>query len=375
MKVGVPREIKDQESRVALTPEGARDLVDAGHEVLVESEAGQASSFPNDDYVQAGATLIPDAADVWGDADLIVKVKEPLESEFRYMRAGLTLFTYLHLAANLNLAHALTGVEMTALGYETVELRSGYLPLLAPMSEIAGRQATQIAAHYLEAPAGGKGKLLGGIPGVAPAEVVILGAGNVGRQSARVAVGAGARVTIMDLRLDRLRSILELLPEGSIATSIAAPGAVAKAVERADVVIGATHSAGSRTPQLVTREMVRSMAPLSVIVDVAVDQGGTAETIHATTHSDPVYIEEGVIHYGVANMPGAVPNTATYALCNATLPYILELANYGVAEAAERDAALERGINVFGGKMTNAAAASAVGLESVSLAEAGISLN
>lgn len=367
MRIGVPKEIKDNEYRVAVTPSGVSDLVAAGHNVRVEQGAGEGSGFRDEDYRGAGAEVERSAEAVWVFADLVVKVKEPLSPEFAFFRPGLTLLAYLHLAANPELARQLVAHGTTAIGYETVELRSGVLPLLAPMSEIAGRLAIQVAAHYLEQPAGAAGKLLGGVPGVRPCEVVILGVGNVGRQAARLAVGMGARVSALDLRLDRLSGLLASLPEGTLATETATPGAVAKAVASADVVVGAAHRAGGRTPQLVTREMVSQMQRGAVVVDVAVDQGGTFATTRPTTHSDPVYEVDGVIHYAVANMPGAVPHTATHALCNATLPYVLSIANLGLVGALARDPALAQGVNIFEGQLVNASIADATGLASVSL--------
>jgi len=363
MRIGVPREIKDHEFRVALTPAGAHELSSAGHEVLVESGAGTGSRLDDDVYRSVGARIVPRAEDVWADAEMILKVKEPLESEYGFLRPGLVLFTFLHLAGMPELTEALCSAGVTALGYETVELPDGGLPLLAPMSEIAGRLAAQTAAHYLEEPAGGSGRLFGGIAGVPPARVAVLGIGSAGRQAAAVAAALGGSVTGFDRRVDRLRDLLEHRYVGSIVTAVAAPSVVAKAVMESDVVIGAVLRPGERAPCVVTREMVRNMPDRSVIVDISVDQGGCVETTHPTTHTDPVYYEEGVLHYAVANMPGAVPHTSTHALCNATLPYILSVANDGVEEAARRDRSLAKGFNVFKGSLVSRAVAESLELE------------
>lgn len=366
--VGVPTEVKASEGRVAMTPDGVRELERAGIDVLVQAGAGVNSSISDAEYVAAGATIVPTAADAWG-ADMVVKVKEPYASEFPYLRADLTLFTYLHLAAYPDVANALLAAGTTAIAYETVQLASGTLPLLAPMSEVAGRLAPQMGAHFLERHNGGRGVLLGGAPGVRPAKVVVLGAGNVGWNSAWIAAGMEAEVVLLDRNLDRLRYV-DQIHRGRIITIASNRGSVERAVAEADLVIGAVLVAGARAPVVVTDDMVRTMKPGAVIVDVAVDQGGCIETIHETTHSDPVYELHGVIHYAVGNMPGAVPHTSTYALTNATLPYQIEVAIHGVAAAVERDKALTLGVNCVGGSVTLAPVAEALGLPAVSLATA-----
>ncbi len=366
--VGVPTEVKASEGRVAMTPDGVRELERAGIDVLVQAGAGVNSSISDAEYLAAGATIVPTAADAWG-ADMVVKVKEPYASEFPYLRADLTLFTYLHLAAYPDVANALLAAGTTAIAYETVQLASGTLPLLAPMSEVAGRLAPQMGAHFLERHNGGRGVLLGGAPGVRPAKVVVLGAGNVGWNSAWIAAGMEAEVVLLDRNLDRLRYV-DQIHRGRIITIASNRGSVERAVAEADLVIGAVLVAGARAPIVVTDDMVRTMRPGAVIVDVAVDQGGCIETIHETTHSDPVYELHGVIHYAVGNMPGAVPHTSTYALTNATLPYQIEVAIHGVAAAVERDKALTLGVNCVGGSVTLAPVAEALGLPAVSLATA-----
>ena len=357
MIVGVPKEIKDNEYRVSMTPEGVFQLGQAGHVVLVEREAGAGSRFADAEYSRAGAELT-DAAEVWGRADMIVKVKEPLPAEYPYLRPKLLLFTYLHLAAEEALTRALLERQVTGVAYETVELANGTLPLLTPMSEVAGRMAVQIGAHYLERHEGGRGKLLGGIPGVRPGNVVIIGGGVVGTNAAKMALGLGAGVTLMDINLDRLRTLSDLL-HGNFVTWASNPPNVARAVRRADLVIGAVLVKGGKAPMLVTREMVSAMKPGSVIVDVAVDQGGCIETTHPTSHSDPIFFVDGVLHYGVANMPGAVPRTSTRGLANATLPYILKLAKQGFVRAVTTDQALALGVNTFKGYLTYPAVAEA----------------
>jgi alanine dehydrogenase len=357
--VGVPAETKTGENRVAITPDGVRELVAHGHRVLVEQGAGDGSSIGDDEYKTAGAESVSaDAA--WG-AELVVKVKEPQPGEFGRLRPDLVLFTYLHLAAYPGVAGALLQAGTTALAYETVQVESGALPLLAPMSEVAGRMATQVGAHYLERTAGGRGVLLGGAPGVRPARVVVIGAGNVGWNSAWIAQGMEAEVLLLDTNLDRLRFV-DQIHRGRIMTLASNRGAVERAVAEADLVIGAVLVAGGRAPTVVTEEMVRGMKPGAVIVDVDVDQGGCIETTRETTHADPVYELHGVIHYAVGNVPAAVPHTSTYALTNATLPYVLEVAEWGVAGAIGRDPALRGGLNTIGGAVTNEAVAEAVGL-------------
>jgi alanine dehydrogenase len=357
--VGVPAEIKTAEDRVAITPDGVRELIAHGHQVRVERGAGDGSSIGDTDFSAAGAQ-ITSVDDAWG-ADLVVKVKEPQPSEFSHLRRGLLLFTYLHLAAYGDVAAALLDAGTTALGYETVQHVDGTLPLLAPMSEVAGRMAVQVGAHYLERPNGGRGVLLGGAPGVRPARVVVLGAGNVGWNSAWIAQGMESEVVLLDKNLDRLRWV-DQIHRGRIMTLASNRGAVERMIPEADLLIGAVLVAGGRAPVVVTADMVRSMKPGSVIVDVAVDQGGCIETTQETTHTDPVYERFGVIHYGVGNMPGAVPHTSTYALTNATLPYVVDLASGGVA-AARDDPALRGGLTTLMGKVVNPAVAVALGVE------------
>jgi alanine dehydrogenase len=329
-----------------------REFERAGIDVFIETGAGAGASFSDDDYVAAGATIVPTAADAWAQ-QLVVKVKEPKAEEFGFLRPDLTLFTYLHLAAYPEVAKALIASKCTSIAYETVQLPGGALPLLAPMSEVAGRLAPQMGAHYLERHNGGRGVLMGGAPGVQPAKVVVLGAGNVGWNSAWIAAGMEAEVVLFDKNLDRLRWV-DQINKGRIVTLASNRGAIERNVADADLVIGAVLVAGGRAPVVVTDDMVRTMKPGAVIVDVAIDQGGCIETIHETTHTDPVYELHGVLHYGVGNMPGAVPHTSTYALTNATLPYQLELALHGAAAAAQRDSALALGFNTVGGAVTNA---------------------
>lgn len=358
MIVGVPAEVKTAENRVAITPDGVRELAAHGHTVLVEKAAGEGSSIEDGDFARSGAELV-DRAAAW-QADLVVKVKEPQANEFGYLRPDLVLFTFLHLAAYPEVAEALLAAGTTSLAYETVQLPDGSLPLLAPMSEVAGRMATQVGAHYLERNNGGRGVLLGGAPGVRPARVVVLGAGNVGWNAAWIAQGMEAEVLLLDKNLDRLRWV-DQIHKGRIMTLASNRGAIERAVARADLVIGAVLVAGGRAPVVVTEDMVAGMKPGSVIVDVAVDQGGCVATTHETTHTAPVYVDHGVLHYAVGNMPGAVPHTSTYALTNATLPYIVEVANQGPL-AASRDPALRRGLSTIAGEVTNAAVAEALGV-------------
>lgn len=359
LTVGVPREIKREEHRVAITPDGVRELLHAGATVLIEREAGIDSSIPDDDYIRAGATIIATAAEVWERSELICKVKEPLESEFAYFRPGLVLFTYLHLAAYPKVAEALITNGVTAIAYETVQLADGSLPLLAPMSEVAGRMSVQIGAHFLERHNGGRGVLLGGAPGVRPARVVVLGAGNVGWNAAWMAAGLEAEVDLLDKNIDRLRHV-DQIQMGRITTITSNRGAVERSVAEADLVIGAVLVPGGRAPTVVSEDMIRSMKPGAVVIDIAIDQGGCIETSHETTHSDPTFIKHGVVHYAVGNMPGAVPHTSTLALTNATLPYLADLARFGAAEAVHRDAALAMGLNIAAGSVTNAAVAEAL---------------
>ncbi|MGB9605697.1 MAG: alanine dehydrogenase, partial [Bryobacteraceae bacterium] len=332
MIIGVPKEIKDHETRVGLVPSGVAALREAGHRVIVQRSAGEGSSIPDEQYAEAGAELVPDAAEVWKRADLVVKVKEPQPAEYDYLRPGLVLFTYLHLAPLPELTERLLERRVNAIAYETVREPDGSLPLLTPMSEVAGRLAVQIGAVYLEAPNGGRGVLLGGVPGVAPAEVVILGGGVVGNNAARIAFGMGARVTIIDKNLNRLRQLDDLF--GSQVVTLASNAwTVREAVRRADLVIGAVLIPGAAAPKLVRREMIAGMKKGAVVVDVSIDQGGCLETSRPTTHTDPVYWVDGVLHYCVSNMPAAVPHTSTFALTNATFPYLFELANKGLEQA------------------------------------------
>ncbi|HNP81269.1 MAG TPA: alanine dehydrogenase [Nitrospira sp.] len=361
MIIGVPKEIKDYEYRVSLTPDGARVLLQAGHRVVVEPSAGQGSGFSDDAYRQAGVQVAGSKAEVFQQADLIVKVKEPQLSECALFRPGQVLFTYLHLASLPDLTKALVAADITAIAYETVEARDHSLPMLRPMSEIAGRLAVQIGAHYLGTVQGGRGLLLAGVPGVPPAHVVVLGAGVVGTSAVRIAVGMGARVTVINLDLDRLR-FLDDLYGGRIATCAATESAIERAVVEADLVIGAVLVPGARAPKVVSRALVKKMKPGSVIVDVAVDQGGCCETTRPTTHSDPVYVVDGVLHYCVTNMPGIVPHTSTLALTNTTLPYIVRLASEGVEKAIRSDPGLAKGVNVMNGRITCQGVADAHGL-------------
>ncbi|MBV8562383.1 MAG: alanine dehydrogenase [Actinobacteria bacterium] len=361
MRVGVAKEIKTDEYRVALTPAGARELVQRGHEVLVETTAGEGSAFSDADYEQVGARIVS-VEEAWAGSDLLLKVKEPIEPEYGRLREGLVLFTYLHIAADEPLTRALVESGIQAVAYETVETDDRRLPLLAPMSEIAGRLAPQAAAHFLEKPLGGRGVLLAGTPGVAPGHVVVLGGGIVGYNAAIVALGLGAHVTILERSVDRMRHLDEIL-SGRVTLLMSSAHQIDESIASADVVIGAVLIPGARAPKLVTRDMLGDMKRGAVIVDVAIDQGGCVETAHATTHSDPVYEVDGVVHYCVANMPGGVPITSTQALTNATLPYVEAIADHGLAEAVARDRALARGVNVLEGKVTYEAVAEAHGLE------------
>jgi alanine dehydrogenase len=368
MNIGIPKEIKDNEYRVALTPGGAGMLVQAGNEVLVQSGAGEGSGFADQEYLAAGAMLLPDAAPVWERAAMIMKVKEPQPAEYAYLRKDMILFTYLHLAAEPELTRALLESGTASIAYETVQLDSGALPLLMPMSEVAGRMSVQVVAHYLEKENGGRGKLLGGVPGVRQADVVILGGGIVGSNAAKIALGMGAHVTIIDGNADRLRYLDEVL-HGNLTTLGSNFQNIADSVEHADGVIGSVLIPGAKAPKLVTREMVGVMKPGSVIVDVAIDQGGCVETSRPTKHSDPVYRVGEVIHYCVTNMPGAVPRTSTYALNNVTVPYALKIVRFGLREALRTDSALVRGINTFQGNLTSRPVAEAHSMQYVSLAE------
>lgn len=359
MRVGVPKEIKQREFRVGLTPAGAKALTDAGHEIWIEQDAGTGSGFTDADYAAAGAVIV-DQAMVW-QVDMVVKVKEPLASEYGYFKKGLILFTYLHLAADRGLTDALRESGMTAIAYETVQLEDKSLPLLAPMSEVAGRMSVQIGARFLEKASGGQGILLGGVVGVAPAKVAVVGAGMVGTQALRIAVGMGAEVTVLDVNGQRLRYLDDVFG-GRVKTVMSNHYNVMEAVSQADLVIGAVLIPGAKAPKLVTSDMVANMRPGSVIIDVAVDQGGCVETIdRVTTHDDPTYLVDGVVHYAVANMPGAVPRTSTFALTNATLPYVLRIAAGGLL-AVQSDKALLSGVNVAAGEVTYRGVADAFGL-------------
>src|SRR3989441_4908622 len=354
--IGLPKEIKDNEYRVGLTPGGVRALTDAGHRVLVEENAGEGSGFEDKLYQRAGATIIDSADEVWGEAEMIVKVKEPIAPEYPRMRAGQLLFTYLHLAPDLKLTEQLLERKVTGIAYETITDRQGTLPLLTPMSEVAGRMAIQVGAHYLEKMAGGRGILLGGVPGVPAARVVIIGGGVVGTNAAKIAVGMGAHVTIIDNNLDRLRELDDIFLT-KISTLASSAYMIHDAVKQADLIVGAVLVPGASAPKLVTRNMLKDVPNGAVIVDVAVDQGGCVETTHPTTHSSPTYYVEGVLHYCVANMPGAVPRTSTFALTNATLPYALKLANSGFKDAVLSDPGLAAGVNTYAGKLTYQAVA------------------
>jgi alanine dehydrogenase len=360
VKIGVAKEIKTDEYRVALTPAGARELVQRGHDVMIETGAGEGSAFSDSAYEAAGAR-IAGVDDIWAESELLLKVKEPIAHEYARLREGLVLFTYLHIAADEPLTRALVESGITAVAYETVETDAGGLPLLAPMSEIAGRLAAQAGAYFLEKPLGGRGLLLGGVPGVAPGRVVVIGGGMVGYNSAVIALGLGANVTILERSLDRMRHLEEVL-SGRVSLVMSSSLQIEESVREADVVIGAVLIPGAVAPKLITREMVRGMKEGAVLADVAIDQGGCAETSRPTTHSEPVYTVEGVTHYCVANMPGAVPITSTKALTNATLPYVEAIADHGLAEAVARDRALARGVNVLDGKVTYEAVADAHGL-------------
>jgi alanine dehydrogenase len=361
MIIGVPKEIKDHEYRVSVTPDGVQALREAGHEVLVEPSAGVGSGYSDEQYRQAGARLAASKEALFKDAALIVKVKEPQLSETRLFRPGQVLFTYLHLASSAELTKVLLESGITAIAYETIEAKDGTIPMLKPMSEIAGKMSVQVGARYLEATQGGRGLLLGGVPGVEPAKVVILGAGTVGSAATRIAVGMGARVTVINLDIGQLR-YLDDLYQGRVVTRASTQAAITENVLSADLLIGAVLVPGARAPKLVSKALVAKMKPKSVIVDVAVDQGGCIETTRPTTHSDPTYIMEGVLHYCVANMPGIVPRTSTQALTNATLPYLLTLASSGVETAVRADAGLAKGVNLAQGKVTCRGVAEAHGL-------------
>lgn len=366
VKVGIPREVKNHEYRVAITPAGVHELVRNGHEVYIEDNAGVGSSIPNEEYVAAGATILPTADEVWATADLLLKVKEPIASEYHRLRKGQTLFTYLHLAADRAGTDALIASGTTAIAYETVQLANGALPLLAPMSEVAGRLAPQVGSYHLMRPAGGRGVLPGGVPGTHRAKAVVIGGGVSGWHAATIAIGMGYDVTLLDRDINKLREADRVFGT-SIKTVVSNAFELDKAVTEADLVVGAVLIPGAKAPKLVTNELVSRMKPGSVLVDIAIDQGGCFEDSHPTTHDEPTFTVHNSVFYCVANMPGAVPNTSTYALTNATLPYVVELANRGWKEALRRDAALAKGLNVHEGQITFPAVAEAFGLESVSL--------
>jgi alanine dehydrogenase len=368
VKVGIPREVKNHEYRVAITPVGVHELVQHGHEVVVEQGAGLGSQIPDEEYAAAGARLLAEADDVWGSADMVLKVKEPVAEEYHRMREGLTLFTYLHLAADRPLTDELVARKVTSIAYETVQLPSGGLPLLYPMSEVAGCLAPQVGAHSLMKAQGGRGVLMGGVGGVANAKVVIIGAGVSGQNAANIALGMGADVTLLDTDLDKLR--MSFWRYNNRVHGLASSKlAIQQQVLEADMVIGAVLIPGAAAPKLVTNELVSQMKPGSVLVDIAIDQGGCFEDSHATTHADPTYEVHDSVFYCVANMPGAVPNTSTYALTNATLPYAVRVANRGWVDACRDDPSLALGLNTHAGRLTNAPVAEAHGLESVALAE------
>ncbi|GLC27377.1 alanine dehydrogenase [Roseisolibacter agri] len=369
MKIGVPKEIKTNENRVALVPAGAEALVAAGHTVVVETGAGDGSGFTDADYTAVGAQIAPDADATWAAAEMILKVKEPIEPEWKRIKKGQTLFTYFHFAADEKLTRAHLDSGATCIAYETVELPSRELPLLTPMSEVAGRMAVQEGAKYLEKLYGGRGVLLGGVPGVAPAKVVILGGGIVGINAAKMAAGLGAKVVLLDINLDRLRYLSDVMP-ANVQLIYSNHQNIREQISTADLVVGAVLIPGAKAPKLVKREDLKLMRPGAVIVDVAVDQGGCIETIKPTTHENPTYTIDGIIHYGVANMPGGVPRTSTLALTNATLPYVLQLANKGWRRALRENPALLKGLNVVDGRVTYAGVAEAFGLEAVDPAEA-----
>ncbi|OFE14445.1 alanine dehydrogenase [Humibacillus sp. DSM 29435] len=369
MKVGIPREVKNHEYRVAITPVGAHELTQHGHEVLVEKDAGVGSQISDDDFVAAGATIVDSADDVWADSEMVLKVKEPVEQEFHRMREGLTLFTYLHLAADKPLTEELLARKVTAIAYETVQLPSGALPLLYPMSEVAGCLAPQVGAHSLMRAQGGRGVLMGGVGGVANAKVVIIGAGVSGQNAANIALGMGADVTLLDTDLDKLR--MSFWRYGNRVHGLASSQlTIANQVQEADLVIGAVLIPGFASPKLVSNELVSQMKPGSVLVDIAIDQGGCFEDSHPTTHDDPTFMVHGSVFYCVANMPGAVPHTSTYALTNSTLPYAVALADLGWRDAVSADRALGYGLNTHAGQVTYDGVAAAHGMTSITLAEA-----
>ncbi len=356
MIIGIPKEVKDHESRVGITPAGVKALVDAGHKVLVETKAGDLSAFPDDDYQHAGAEIVGSAYDTWRLADMVVKVKEPVEKEYGHFREGLVLFTYLHLAPVPDLTDKLLSKKVIGIAYETIRDKQGTLPLLTPMSEVAGRLSVQVGATYLQKEHGGRGLLLGGVPGVPPANVCIIGGGIVGTNAAKIALGMGAKVTIIDLNLNRLRELDDIFG-GRLHTLASNSYNIARAASEADLLIGGVLIPGAAAPKIVTKAMVSRMKRGAVIVDVAIDQGGCIETARPTTHSDPSYVVDGVVHYCVTNMPAAVPNTSTLALTNATFPYVMKLANLGAAAAIKADTGIAEGVNTYNGTITYAAVA------------------
>jgi alanine dehydrogenase len=362
MKVGVPRELKDNEYRVAITPAGVRELVVSGHDVIIENDAGVGSSIFNDEFESAGAKIVPDADTVFAEADMVLKVKEPIPEEFHRLRDGLVLFTYLHLAASEPVTRALTDGGTTGIAYETVELTDRSLPLLAPMSEVAGRMAPQVGANFLEREHGGRGVLLGGVSGVQPGKVVVIGAGMAGMNSAWIAQGMEAEVTVLDKNINKLRDI-DRIHQGKIRTIASNRLSVEESVVAADLVIGAVLVPGAIAPKVVTEEVIEAMKPGAVVVDISIDQGGCFETSHMTTHSDPTYVVHDVVHYCVGNMPGAVPHTSTYGLTNATLPYVVALADQGVERAVREDPALAKGVNTYKGAVVYEPVAEAHGLD------------
>lgn len=366
MIIGIPKEIKNNENRVGITPAGVHSFVEAKHTVYIETNAGLNSGFTDEEYIQAGAKILNTAAEVWQKSEMVIKVKEPIASEYGYFRKNLVLFTYLHLASEPKLTQALKDSGITAIAYETVQVGRN-LPLLTPMSEVAGRMSVQIGAHFLEKPNGGKGVLLSGVPGIRKSNVVIIGGGVVGKNAAKIAIGMGAEVTIIDISADRLRELDDMFSM-QIKTVISNPYNIKEAVKNADLLIGAVLIPGAKAPKLVTREMVKSMQNGSVVVDVAIDQGGCIESAdHATTHANPTYEYEGVIHYSVANMPGAVARTSTLALTNVTIPYALEIANKGVLKAIMENQSLKLGVNVAQGEITYQAVANDLGYDYVSV--------
>jgi alanine dehydrogenase len=368
VKVGIPREVKNHEYRVAITPAGVHEFVRHGHDVFVETGAGRGSSITDDEYTAAGAKILATADDVWETGDLVLKVKEPIAEEYHRMREGQTLFTYLHLAASKACTDALIDRKVTGIAYETVELPDRSLPLLAPMSEVAGRLAPQVGAYHLMRPAGGRGVLMGGVPGVRPANVVVIGGGVSGMNATTIALGMQADVTLLDKSINKLRH-LDAIYQGKLTTVASNAFEIEKAVLEADLVIGAVLVPGARAPMLVSNELVSRMKPGSVLVDISIDQGGCFEDSHPTTHTDPVYMVHNSVFYCVANMPGSVPHTSTYALTNVTLPYAVELANHGWREALRRDDALALGLNTYDGHVTYGPVAEAHGMAHVSLAE------